>query len=40
MRNKADYDCTFTAKSEVVLELYPQVKDFVEHLKSLVKRER
>ena len=40
MRNKADYDCTFTAKAEVVKELYPQVKVFVEHLKLLVKRER
>lgn len=40
MRNKADYDCTFTAKEEVVSELYPQVKDLVEHLKLLVKRER
>ena len=40
MRNKADYDCTFTAKEEVVLELYPKVRDFVEHMESLVNRQR
>ena len=40
MRNKADYDCTFSAKADVVSELYPQVRDFVEHMKSLVKRKR
>ena len=38
MRNKADYDCTFTAKAEVVTELYPQVRNLVEHLKQLTKR--
>ena len=40
MRNKADYDCMFSAKADVVSELYPQVRDFVEHMKSLVKRKR
>ena len=40
MRNKADYNCTFTAKAEVVTELYPLVKDFIEHLKQLINRER
>ena len=40
MRNKADYDCAFTARAEVVTELYPQVRELVEHLKELVKRKR
>ena len=40
MRNKADYNCTFTAKAEVVSELYPQVRDLIEHLKQLIKREK
>ena len=40
MRNKADYNCTFTAKAEVVTELYPLVKDFIGHLKQLINRER
>lgn len=40
MRNKADYNCTFTAKAEVVTELYPLVNDFIGHLKQLINREK
>ena len=40
MRNKADYNCTFNAKAEVVSDLYPLVTDFIKHLKQLIKRDR
>lgn len=37
LREKADYDCLFTAQEDSIMQYYPEAKAFIEHIRQLLK---